>query len=645
MSEPTFLLAIALGPVQDFIAASRKARDLWAGSDLLSDLASIAAKSLRGPETLIFPTEKSLDQDHAVANKLLVVSTDPEADAAHARTQVQAELDRRWRALKLPGDAIDASLANAQVATFLEWYAAWVPYDPNDTDGPACYERARNRVERVLAGRKALRTFGPATGIDMRPKSALDPSRESVVLPARRRDPDVRARLRLKGAEELDAISLLKRLGAQKRFVSTSRVAVDPLLRAMARHDPVRLKALEEEAEKLSATDLAEPFPAKDAAGLAHYHAFPFDSQLFYATSTDHARALIDQDPVSAPDGAWKDAAASFLGTLGEFAGDHPEWRDPPAYLAVLRADGDRMGAALSRLTSVEHHRTLSTGLGRFAIRAGEIVRTHHGAFIYSGGDDVLAFLPLDTALPCADALQTEFARIVRDALPDGFPGMTPTLSVGIAIGHYAEHLQSLLDRAADAERAAKVIRNALAVAFSAHSGGGQERLAVRSWRRHPVRDAWGAAITLHLHDLFPDGGAYELETLRQEFIRAHEEHVFASDDAADDLLGLEVTRILRRKRPKRGQETLQKGLVDQVRDRLTERPEPSDDGIPPPPSRHTHALDALGAFVNETIVARRIARLFHDPEGEAVTLWKNSGTELYPAPKSVANDKTEAQR
>ncbi len=37
-------------------------------------------------------------------------------------------------------------------------------------------------------------------------------------------------------------------------------------------------------------------------------------------------------------------------------------------------------------------------------------VAEHHGALVYSGGDDVLAFLPLDTALDCAGALRASFA-------------------------------------------------------------------------------------------------------------------------------------------------------------------------------------------------------------------------------------------
>ena len=41
-----YLLALSLGPVQEFIAAARKTRDLWFGSELLSGAARAAALSL-----------------------------------------------------------------------------------------------------------------------------------------------------------------------------------------------------------------------------------------------------------------------------------------------------------------------------------------------------------------------------------------------------------------------------------------------------------------------------------------------------------------------------------------------------------------------------------------------------------------------
>ena len=50
------LLNITIGPVQDFIAAGRRSRDLWYGSHLLSELSRRVAREIasRGGK-LIFP--------------------------------------------------------------------------------------------------------------------------------------------------------------------------------------------------------------------------------------------------------------------------------------------------------------------------------------------------------------------------------------------------------------------------------------------------------------------------------------------------------------------------------------------------------------------------------------------------------------
>ncbi len=47
------LLAVTVGPVQDFIAAARRTRDLWFGSYLLSEISKAAAKAVRKHGVLI----------------------------------------------------------------------------------------------------------------------------------------------------------------------------------------------------------------------------------------------------------------------------------------------------------------------------------------------------------------------------------------------------------------------------------------------------------------------------------------------------------------------------------------------------------------------------------------------------------------
>src|SRR5262249_6054713 len=151
---------------------------------------------------------------------------------------------------------------------------------------------------------------------------------------------------------------------------------------------------------------------------------------------------------------------------------------EPGPYFATLAADGDHMGEALSTIDDIGRHRQLSLDLAGFATAARDKVKNHRGCLVYSGGDDVLAFVPVDRVLDCARALHTRFGEV--DSV-----GRRLTLSVGIAIGHFMDPLEDHLLHAREAERAAKSAdldpytnepvpkseRNGLAVHFYPHSG------------------------------------------------------------------------------------------------------------------------------------------------------------------------------
>jgi CRISPR-associated protein Cmr2 len=152
---PKYLMTIALGPVQEFIAAARRTADLTAGSELLVGLAAHLAEHLQSQHNaeLIFPASTQTD----APNKLLfTVQGEPHKIAADAKEQAHAYLRQQWDAclqqLGAVKGCIDEELANWQLKNFLEFYAAWVPLNGD-------YAAARRRLEQLLAGRKALRDF------------------------------------------------------------------------------------------------------------------------------------------------------------------------------------------------------------------------------------------------------------------------------------------------------------------------------------------------------------------------------------------------------------------------------------------------------------------------------------------------------
>ena len=188
----------------------------------------------------------------------------------------------------------------------------------------------------------------------------------------------------------------------------------------------------------------------------------------------------------------------------------------PPSYYAVIAMDGDHMGRwlagektpALRRLlhpklrTYFEQlgdpraeealdagrpvgpalHAAISAALSTFATEvAPTVVADHHGALIYSGGDDVLALCPVSTVFACVRSLRDAFSGR-DDPGADGWRdcggrrritmGADASTSAGVALVHYKEDLRDALDMARAAERRAKTAgRDRLALVTARRSG------------------------------------------------------------------------------------------------------------------------------------------------------------------------------
>ena len=122
-----------------------------------------------------------------------------------------------------------------------------------------------------------------------------------------------------------------------------------------------------------------------------------------------------------------------------------------------------------------KRHRILSQRLTDFADLARQIVQEHQGALIYSGGDDVLALLPLDTVLQCAGKLAKTFRETLLEFAYTDQEGerQTPSLSAGIVIAHHLDLLHQVRILAKQAEDSAKALpnKNAFSVILSKRSG------------------------------------------------------------------------------------------------------------------------------------------------------------------------------
>ena len=472
------LLAISIGPIQDFIYSARRTRDLWFGSWVLSEISKAAAvKVAQLGGRLIFPPSKP-GEDDLIANIILaeIVDCDPQQIATAAEEAARlCWIEQTDKAFRRVSGFVDKTLWDEQKDDVLEFYAAWGPAQVRGS-----YAQARTEVMRLLAGRKSIRDFKPSafTGFGI-PKSSLDPGRESVLV---REDFDDRLSrtLRMNRGEKLDVVGLTKRLSRVEFYPSVSRVAADPWLRgiqAWPKHREVLLAAC-----KLIPPDVLMP------ANWEQYdRTFPFDGTIIYRNRHQHYEKDLRADR------GQLDRVEAALEPLYQLNGI------PSPYYALLVADGDRMGGIISSLDSPEDHRAFSALLGRFSGQVKRITEECGGCYVFSGGDDVLVFVPVDKAVACATQLREAFDTAIAPVLKSRpkllKPETRPSLSVGIAIAHFMEPLEDVLHWARAAEKHAKQgfheagkrypDRNGLAIHL--HTRGGAPIFYRRQWTESPA--------------------------------------------------------------------------------------------------------------------------------------------------------------
>lgn len=497
-SASKYLLLVTLGPVQDFIAQSRRTRDLWFGSHVLSELSRAGARQLveLGAE-LVFP---SLNKGHEelepcdqflrrttgqpplnVANRLLAVVDGTENQAGSIAKEVRKAIRDHWlliaektrkecAAVLAPG--VD-DVWREQIETFLEFNAAWAPLG----SGEAEYHQSRMTVEKAIAGRKNLRDFDAwHESRGAVPKSTLDGARETVI---RKKDQGfLRGGLQVAAGEQLDAIGLIKRAGGNpEQFIPIANVAFSSWLDRAATECPELLSSVSKACQDVRLGQVRR--------GLECTKSFRYDAQIFMESRWE---SIFEDFGIETPSAKeWGEKVIRPL--LKKLRGE------PSPYVACLVADGDGMGKAIGNIKSAKGHREFSSKLSEFAGKAREIVeQKHRGALVYSGGDDVLAFVCMSDALETADALRRSFEELLQEyATPEG----RPTLSVGLGVGHVLDGMAHLLELGRKAERLAKgqslsteERRNALAVIVDKRSGG------IASWRARWESDPLSRAKT-----------------------------------------------------------------------------------------------------------------------------------------------------
>jgi len=110
----------------------------------------------------------------------------------------------------------------------------------------------------------------------------------------------------------------------------------------------------------------------------------------------DELQNLVSQDPEN-------QILKNLLRVLQELQGPSVQLGQPSDFYSILLMDGDSLGSQMGAASKQE---PISAALNNFTSKVPAVVQQYSGFLVYAGGDDVLALLSVDDALACADALR-----------------------------------------------------------------------------------------------------------------------------------------------------------------------------------------------------------------------------------------------
>jgi CRISPR-associated protein Cmr2 len=465
----THLFLFTIGPVQSFIAQARKTRDLYAGSQILSELVTVGMDAFSG--TVIFPDKSSQSKPNRFLGWIEHIGDDKALRAIGK--EVEAAVREAWKGIAdkaVEGLAKPAGY-DEQIENALQIFWAFQPVKE------AAYHVAYRNIERTMGAIKNVRPLrqyhyqqenqemmvgerGRKCSLDGERNvkfyrmGSTDRKGESHVIDKKLflsnhqevtiiRDQDGVGMGDLPPGEGLSAVSWVKR-----RFQPGQELQIDFESTA-----DIALLDVKRKLHTIATTEhiaFRNEFNGNSAA---------IDGQLYFEenlTSSYFQKQGLSELIPKLP------AIQKRHAALKKKLKDHQLNIFP--YYALLLFDGDSMGKWLSganRETGYnqgdplkQFHINLAEYLGTFSQNAFKELNDDKGRAIYAGGDDFLGFVNLEHLYEVLDWMRAQFNEQINQQIEH--KKVLFTFSAGLVIAHYKTPLHVVLDWARATEKSAK---------------------------------------------------------------------------------------------------------------------------------------------------------------------------------------------
>ena len=514
----TMRLDMSIGPVQGFVAQSRRTRDLWGSSYLLSFLAAQAMHGVQQAGGRV--TRPVVDNDPlyqwvsgvreggappmGTLPNHFVLEADRDAPYV-ARAGIRALCDAWEQVCRAvwtqfvqhacpAGDGTE-QIWSRQVGAF--WEVMWTA---GQTDDGLLARRKHWRTHRLPdePGDKCtvMHDLQELSG-HVRAESREHAEKQDRFWNS------VRQRLGpldLRDNERLCAIALVKRMFPKvaaralgldvdtSHWPSTVYVGAVPWIHRVLDAAPQQARQYGEMIRGSARDVIAERRPPFQGLQVNAAGDFPkLDANYFHREFVESERLCPLDD--SAESGTRDELSRQLEIIYRSKDGSDRQLGSPSTFYALLLADGDRLGRLVGELGG----QSVGQALATFTAKVPELVQEHDGITIYAGGDDVLAMLPAPRALSCAASL----SRCYKSAFAD-VAAANATLSAAVTFAHVRLPLDSVITESHRLlDDVAKDANGRDSLAAGVMKRGGLHSLWVTTWMRRHADGASSCASEL----------------------------------------------------------------------------------------------------------------------------------------------------